>query len=177
MKLKPKSYFTLFYILFFAVVIIGSLGYTRKARLIPLVVAIPCLGMSIAQFAFDLGKGRKKGRSIEDDLFHGVMEKVIHQEVVTEKEKEEEKTGEEKTKAFFKIIGWILIFYLSIFLFGFLIAIPLFTILFMRFERERWLLSAACAAGLWLTIYLSFSVAARISVYDGLIFQLLSGGE
>lgn len=177
MKLKPKSYFTLFYILFFAVVIIGSLEYTRKARLIPLVVAIPCLGMSIAQFVIDLGKGRKKGRSIEDDLFHGVMEKVIHQEVVTEKEKEEEKTGMEKTKGFFKIIGWIVIFYISIFLFGFLIAIPLFTILFMRFERERWFLSAACAAGLWLTIYLSFSVAARISLYDGLIFQLLSGGE
>jgi hypothetical protein len=177
MKLKPKSYFTLFYILFFAVVIIGSLGYTRKARLIPLVVAIPCLGMSIAQFFIDLRKGKKKGRSIEDDLFHGVMEKVIHQEVVTEGEKEEEKTGMEKTKAFFKIIGWILIFYLSIFLFGFLIAIPLFTILFMRFERERWFLSAACAAGLWLTIYLSFSVAAKISLYDGLVFQLLSGGE
>jgi hypothetical protein len=176
MKLKPKSYFTLFYILFFAVVIIGSLGYTRKARLIPLVVAIPCLGMSIAQFVIDLGKGRKKGRSIEDDLFHGVMEKVIHQDVVTEGEKEE-KTGAEKTRGFFKIIGWILIFYLSIFLFGFLIAIPLFTILFMRFERERWFLSAACAAGLWLTIYLSFSVAAKISLYDGLVFQLLSGGE
>jgi hypothetical protein len=176
MKLKPKSYFNLFYILFFAVVIIGSLEYTRKARLIPLVVAIPCLGMSIAQFALDLRKGKKKGRSIEDDLFHGVMEKMIHQEVVTEGEKEE-KTGMEKTKAFFKIIGWIVIFYLSIFLFGFLIAIPLFTILFMRFERERWLLSAACAAGLWLTIYISFAVVAKISLYEGLIFQLLSGGE
>ena len=51
--------------------------YTRKARLIPLVVAIPCLVISIAQFVLDLvGKGGKKGRSIEDDLFHGVMEKI-----------------------------------------------------------------------------------------------------
>jgi len=183
MKLRSKSLFTLFYIAFFIAVIIGSLEYTRKARLIPLVVAIPCLAISIAQFVLDLTKEGKKGRSIEDDLFHGVMEKMIHQEVVTEEEKGEKeekkakKRGWERAKGFFQIILWIGVFYVSILLLGFVIAIPLFTVLYMRFHQERWVLSAACAAGLWLTIYISFSVIAKISLYQGLIFGLLSGGE
>lgn len=180
MKLRSKSLFTLFYIAFFIAAIIGSLSYTRKARLIPLVVAIPCLGISIAQFALDLRKGGKKGRSIEDDLFHGVMEKMIHQEVVTEDQTEEKKTkkrGWERAKGFFQIILWIAVFYVCIFLFGFLIAIPIFTILYMRLQRERWVLSVACAAGLWLTIYLSFSVIAKIALYEGLIFRLLGSEE
>ena len=187
MKMKPKSYFTLFYMAFFIVVIIGSMGYTRKARLIPLVVAIPCVGLSIAQFVLDLGKGRKKGRSIEDDLFRDVMEKVGLQEGVTEgaKEKEakkeekkmEEKSGLGRAKPLFKILFWILVFYLSIFLFGFLIAIPLFTILYMHFQKERWRVAVGCAAGLWLTVYLAFSVIAKISLYEGLVFRLLGGGE
>ncbi len=174
MKLKSKSMFTLFYIFFFTVVIIGSMGYTRKARLIPLVVAIPCLGFSIAQFVLDQRKGGKKGRSIEDDLFHGVMEKV-HQEIIPGGEEKEKKRGTEKTRAFFKIVGWIGVFYVSTFLFGFLVTIPLFTILFMRTRKERWITSVACAAGLWVTIYLSFAVIAKISLYEGLVFRLLGG--
>ena len=57
MKLKAKVYFDLFIIVFFAAVIIGAMGYTRKARLIPLVVGLPCLAMAIAQTILDLGKG------------------------------------------------------------------------------------------------------------------------
>ncbi len=186
MKIKPKTLFTLFYVLFFAIVIIGAMGYTRKARLIPLVVAIPCLAMSMVQLVADLrGKEKKKGRSIEDDLFHGVMEKMIHQEVGTEETEEKKgrkgkkgkKAGVERAKGLFKIIGWIGVFYFSIFLFGFLIAIPLFTVVYMRMQNEKWKLSAACAAGLWLTVYLAFGVAAKLTLYEGFVFRMLSHGE
>jgi len=177
MKLRSSSWFTLFYIFFFTVVIIGALGYNAKARLIPLVVAIPCLAFSIVQFILDLTRHGKRGRSIEDDLFHGVMEKMIHQEVVTEEDKKEkkEKKGEGKVKPFFAIVAWLAFFYASVFLFGFLITIPLFTVLFMRSRGERWFLSLTCAAAFWLSIWLSFSVAARIVLYEGYIFRLFGG--
>jgi len=65
MTLKPKNFFSLLYVAFFAVIIVLSTGYNAKARLIPLVVAIPCLLFSVAQLIFDLlGKEKKKGRSI-----------------------------------------------------------------------------------------------------------------
>ena len=175
MKLRSQSLFTLFYIFFFVIVIIGAMGYNTKARLIPLVVASPCLAMSIIQFILDLRKQRGKGRSIEDDLFHGVMEKMIHQEVIVAEDEKKEKKRSGKTKPFFKIVLWLLFFYVSVFLFGFLITIPLFTILFMRSKGERWLPALSCAAGLWLTVYLAFVVAARISLYEGLVFRLFGG--
>jgi len=175
MKLRSQSLFTLFYIFFFVFVIIGAIGYNAKARLIPLVVAIPCLAMSILQFTLDLRKQKVKGRSIEDDLFHGVMEKMIHQEVIATEDEKKGKKRSGKAKPFFKIVLWLLFFYVSVFLFGFLITIPLFTILFMRSKGERWLPTFSCAAGLWLTIYLAFVVAARISLYEGLVFRLFGG--
>ena len=175
MTFRSKSFFSLFYVLFFIIVIIGALGYNSKARLIPLVVALPCLGLSIIQFALDLGKEKKRGRSIEDDLFHGVMEKMVHQEVVADDEGKKGKKRRWEAMPFFRIIGWLLFFYVSVYLFGFLITIPLFTILFMRSKGERWILSLSCGAGLWLTIYLAFVVAARISLHEGLVFRLLGG--
>ena len=77
----------------------------------------------------------------------------------------------------FNILIWIGVFYVSILLLGLSVAIPIFTILYMRFHKEKWLLSFACAAGLWLTIYLAFSVIAKIALYDGIVFRYFSGGE
>jgi hypothetical protein len=43
----------------------------------------------------------------------------------------------------------------------------------MRYKEEHWTLALSCAGGLWLTIYLSFVVAAKITLYKGLIFKIL----
>ena len=175
MKLKAKSFFSLFLILFFGVVIVGALGYNPKARLIPLVIALPCLAMAIAQFILDLGKGRKRGISGEEELFREVMEKVAHQEIVIDEEEKKEKKSSIEAKKLFNSIFWILGFSALTFLFGFLITIPLFTILFMRYKKESWRLSLSCAAGLWLSVYLSFVIAAKVTLYEGFIFRLFSG--
>ncbi|NWG75669.1 MAG: tripartite tricarboxylate transporter TctB family protein [Rubrivivax sp.] len=172
MKLKAKSFFSLFLIFFFGVVIVGALGYNPKARLIPLVIALPCLAMAIAQFILDLGKGRKRGISGEEELFREVMEKVTHQEIVINEEKKEKKSSRE-ARELFNSIFWILGFSALIFLFGFLIAIPVFTILFMRYKRESWWLSFSIAGGLWLSVYLSFVVAAKQTLYEGFIINFL----
>ena len=176
MKLKAKSFFSLFFIIFFTFVIIGALQYNRKARLIPLVVALPCLAMSIGQFVLDLtGKGKGKGSSIEDDLFHGVMEKLVHQEVITDNGEKKGERDRGKGKALLSISLWLLFFAALIFLFGFYITIPLYTVLFMRSKGDSWKLSLSVAAGLWLTVYLSIAVAAKLSLYEGWVFQFFGG--
>lgn len=173
MKLKGKAFFSLFYVLFFATIIVVSMGYNHKARLIPLVVATPCLIFSVAQFVMELvGKGKRKGRSIEDDLFHGMMDKV-HLEIPVEADVPKKKR-DRSLKPFLKIVGWILAFYASVFLFGFMITIPLYTIVFMLLHGERWLTAGACALGTWAVIYVSFSVIAQITLHEGLVFTLLS---
>ncbi len=54
MKLKGKHYFDIFWIIFFAGIMITSFGYRYKARLIPLVVTSPCLAFAIVRFIMDL---------------------------------------------------------------------------------------------------------------------------
>lgn len=172
MRLKAKDVYNLFFVLFFLCVIIVSFGYNPKARLIPLVIGFPCMAMAIAQFFLDLGKERKKGQSMEDELFQGVMKKVFQMEIGEDQQEKKKKGGSEKSRRLFESVFWILCFVALIYLFGFLIAIPFFTILYMRYKRERWVMALSCAAGLWLTVYLSFLVAAKITLYEGLVFRL-----
>ena len=170
-KTIVQHLFNLFIIVFFVATIITSLGYNAKARLIPLVIALPCLAMILYQFAADLlGKQKKKGISVEEELFLKTMEKV-HQEVVVEKK--EKKTDREATLALLNSVGWILAFVILVYLFGFLITIPLFSVIYMRAKGDSWVLSISVAAGLWLTTYLAFIIFAKISLYDALIFRLL----
>ena len=173
MRLKAKHFFDIFLILFFVVVIIIALGYSSKARLIPLVVALPCLAMAIYRFAVDLTGKEKEGLSGEDVLLKDIMDRV--EVAVDHKEKKEKISSEEKRKRFFNIGVWILGFVLLIFLFGFLIAIPVFTLFFMRYHKESWILSLSCAVGLCVSVYFAFVVIAKATLYEGLIFRLFSG--
>ncbi len=177
MKLKPKAYFDLFLIVFFGAVVIGAMGFNAKARLIPLIVGLPCLTMAIAQFILDLGKGGKKGISGEEELFKGVMDKLIHQEIVKEKEGGEKKAKKEsgEAKRFFTTVFWVLFFVGCLYVFGFSMAIPLFTIFFMRYKREKWILTLCTAAGLWVIIYVAFAIAAGIDLYPGLVIEMIRG--
>ncbi len=173
MKKNVQTFFNLFLMAFFIAVIIASYGYNAKARLMPLVIAFPCLAMVLYQFISDLrGKKEKKSMSIEDELFHKTMDKV-HVEVV--EEKKEKKTDKEEAIALLKSGAWVLFFCLMVYLAGFLIAIPVFTIIFMRYSDDGWVVTLSTAFGLWLTFYLTFTVFTKIALYDALIFRLLEG--
>ncbi len=175
MKLKGKHYFDIFWILFFGGIMITAFGYRYKARLIPLVVTIPCLAFAIYRFIFDLRGKEEEGETGEDILLHGIKERV---EGLSEGFKQKEKaklSPAEKRRRFYDIALWILIFLGLIFTVGFLYSIPIFTIAYMRIKKESWVLSILCAAGLCLGVYLAFVVGTQSYLYEGLIIPLLRG--
>lgn len=172
MKAKVQIFFNLFLIAFFSAVIIASYQYNVKARLMPLVIAFPCLAMLVYQLLADLRGKKDQDVSIEDEMFLKTMEKV-HQDVI--EEKKEKKTDREETIGLLKSAAWIMAFCLMVYLCGFLITIPVYTVIFMRYSDDGWMLSLSVALGLWATVYISFTVLAKISLYDGLIFRLLEG--
>jgi len=172
MKLKGKHYFDLFWILFFAGIMITSFGYRYKARLIPLVVTIPCLAFALYRFYADF-KGKEEGGGTgEDILLHGIKEKI---EGTSEGYKQTEKKKldpAEKRRRLIDIILWFIIFLALIFIVGFLYAIPIFTFAYMRLHKEKWTLSILCAAGIWVGVYLAFVVGTQSYLYEGLIIPL-----
>lgn len=171
MKAKARIFFDLFLMAFFIAVIIASYQYNAKARLMPLVIAFPCLAMIIYNFIADArGKKEKKVISLEDEMFLKTMEKV-HVDVM--EEKKDKKSDREEAMGLLKSGAWIILYCLMVYLFGFLITIPVYTVIFMRYNDDSWTVTLSTAFGLWLTIYLVFSVIAKISLYDALIFRLL----
>ena len=173
MKAKTRIFFDLFLIAFFVAVVIASYQYNAKARMMPLVIAFPCLAMLAYNLISDLrGKKETKVISLEDEMFLKTMEKV-HAEVM--EEKKEKKTDREEAIGLLKSGAWIILYCLMIYLFGFLITIPVYTIVFMRYSEDSWTATLSTAFGLWLTIYLVFTVLAKISLYDALIFRLWEG--
>jgi hypothetical protein len=172
MKNKGQHIFNFFWVAFFILIISRSLTYNPKARLIPLLVAAICLVLAIGVFIGEIRKKDKKsGLSGDDALLDGIMKKV---DVAAEAGEEKKKvSAEEKKRRFFDAVLWILGFVLMIYLVGFLIAIPLFTFLFMRAKKESWTLSISCSLGLLAGVYLAFVKLSQSTIYEGIIFRLL----
>ncbi len=73
------------------------------------------------------------------------------------------------------IIWWCLGYLAAIWLVGFIIAIPVFTFLFLRFgARERGWLSFAMAAGCFIFLYGLMSMALHTPFPEGIIFQAIA---
>jgi hypothetical protein len=175
MKFEGKNWFGLFWIVFFAGIMITSLGYGYKARLIPLVVTIPCLAFSIYRFIVDLKGKEKHGPTLEDELMKGVMHTVEEVAGGHKKKKKEKLSLEEMRKRFFDVALWIIAFIVMIYVLGFLIAIPLFTFAYMKIKKEGWVISILCTVGIWLGVYLAFVVGTRSYLHEGLLIPLLRG--
>ncbi len=170
MKFQVKHWFSLFWVLFFALIIYVSFGYQYKARLIPLVVAIPCFCFSLYRFYVELA-GKEGAAEEEDARLKEIKEQVGE---ISLGHKESEKIDQaEKTRRFFDILMWIAIFLVLIFTVGYLIAIPVFTLAYLRFKKETWLLSALCSIGLTAGIYLAFVIGTDSYIYEGLVIPLI----
>jgi hypothetical protein len=167
MRLAGKVCFDIFWIIFFGGILIISLGYNPKARLIPLVVSIPCVAMAAYRLVVDLKGKEEKGLSTEKELTKGIMERI---EGVTAPQKKKEKIApEEKRRRLLDITLWILIFTGLIYVLGLLYAIPIFTFSYMRSKKEGWVLALACALGLLVCVYLAFIVGTKSQLYEGLV--------
>jgi TctA family transporter len=74
-----------------------------------------------------------------------------------------------------EIVWWCFGYLTAIWLIGFVIAIPLFTFLFLRFgAREKWQLSFAMAAGCFAFLYGLMSMALHTPFPEGLMFRAIA---
>jgi hypothetical protein len=174
MKFKGKHYFSLFWVLFFAGIMLVSLGYHYKARLIPLVVCIPCLGFALYRFYVEMwGKKEEEGITAEDLLLKGIKD-VVGGSSEGYKQKDKVKIDPaEKRRRFFDILLWVAIFLVLIFTVGFLIAIPVFTFAYMRVKKESWLMATLSSIGLTTGVYLAFVVGTESYLHEGLLIPVI----
>jgi hypothetical protein len=69
--------------------------------------------------------------------------------------------------------AWVVGFVLCLYLLGFIIAIPLFILSYMRWLGTRWRVTIACTILTPLLIYIVFELVLGIELYRGLILAYL----
>lgn len=71
--------------------------------------------------------------------------------------------------------AWFLGFCLAIYLLGHLIAIPLFSLSYVKWRGKSWVIAIAAAACITVFIYILFPVAFKSELYPGVVTELIFG--
>ncbi len=143
--------------LLFALLVVIGMRYNALARLLPMVVAVPGLILTAIQFIRELRSSLKAetAASLEEK-----KKETLSPQEVQRREKE--------------AVGWLLAFFVLIYLFGFSIAILVFVLLFTKvFGRESWKLSIGMAVVLWAFVVVVFEQAMKSALYPGVILEWL----
>jgi len=152
MKIKGETIFALILLAVFVVLVGVGTGYSRKARMLPLVLGIPGLilagvivSRSCARPGPTPGKAAPQERSADEQA--GDQKKVLI------------------------MIGWVALLITMIWVFGFLITIPVYMVLFLKTRGEKWPLTLGLALGSWAFLYWIFAVTLKIILYPGILFN------
>ena len=144
--------FALLLTLVFAYATVTALALPEGAKLFPLAIAIPSLVLAVLLAVISL---RSRGTTVPPKPPDPDDDPTL--------------TPEDQTRRTAEIALWFLGIFAAVYLLGFLVAIPVSAIAYLRFAaREGWVPSAAVAALCWLVVF---------GVFDRLLHVPLPAGE
>ena len=130
-RLSYGALFSFGMIVVFACALWPALSWSPRARIFPVAIFGPLLILTIANFINDLRR-----QPWTETINQAIAEADL-----------DEATFRKRTRG---ILGWILGFFLAIWLLGFELGIPLATFIYLKVAaRERWLTSLLVTAGSW----------------------------
>jgi TctA family transporter len=158
-----QALFALFFVAIFAFVVyeanFGFGSWEPRAALFPLAIGIPCLILALLTAVVELFRA---ARPVPTES--GMPVEPVH-----------EVTPHEARNRTIAIAGWIIGFFLIIWLLGFPLASALATLLYLKFSsNERWVTSAGLALIAWGFFYGMFDYGLHLPFPDGLLLDWLN---
>jgi hypothetical protein len=154
---KDTLYFTLLLLAFTLVIIFMSIGYDRDTRLMPLLIGIPTFFLIVLQVLFQFYP--KLQRFFEIDIFSP-----------SGSAKQSKRAQEDKGSLLFPV-ALVCSYFILLLLLGFLVATPIYLMVFFRLQGKLSWPKCILAAGIaWLLLYLVFSVGMKFILFEGLLF-------
>ncbi len=130
MRFPTRILFTLGVVILSAYAVISSRDWPLTMSLFPLIVGVPVLVLSLIQLGMELYQLRSAGGMKREDTGDLQVDLNMNSGVVAAK------AG--------KFFGWILGFFFCVWVLGFFIAVPLYTLLYLKLDaKESWKLSIA----------------------------------
>ena len=135
-------------------IVLQSLTFTGQGGLAPLVIGVPTLGMLLIAL----------GAQILPEFFKSLAP--------AKKTSEEASLDVASWAKATPVIAWTGGLFLLIFLIGFNLSIPLYTLSFLRFHGNvSWTKSFIAAGALWLLIYIPFDLLLHKPLFEGILFD------
>lgn len=132
----------------FAIMVGLAFTFPGEARFLPLVIGIPGLVLSAAQFAIEL-----RGKD-EDEKVYSADDRMAE----------------------LKMFGWFFAFIAGIILFGFPYAGPAIVGLYLHFSwGEKWYVSLGAAAFAWAILHGIFDYMLGLPLFEGLVYEWIYG--
>ena len=137
----------LLYLALVLLVVVPSFGFDGQAGLVPLVLGIPTLVLIL----FSLVRELLSPRAAPDDS----AEVAPWARAVP-------------------IVAWLAVFCVLVFLIGFLLTIPVYVVLFLRyFGRLSWQRCAIAAVAVWTLVYASLKFLLHRILFEGVLFDAI----
>ena len=156
-RLKADSYSYVGVMAIALVVIVLGLRMTYfESKLLPLLLGSAMLILAMAGLWRDIRAQGKAG-------------------AVTAKEPETDRSEQRAGvwRGYWLALSWVAGFVLTIFIFGYLIATPLYVFSYMKAHKQRWLTIIICTLATLPIIYFGFQVALNVELYPGVLFLWL----
>ena len=174
MRIKGKSIFGFIMLGIILMLVVPCLGYSFTAKIFPLIVGAIGLVLITLQLIIDVipaGSGKSGKPTEKKDLLRDEMvEKEIAQTKLLPTETRKKRNKE------INIFTWVIGLIGLIYLVGYLITVPLFIFLFLKFRASAsWLLSITLVIVMEIVIYIGFMTILHIPLYKGLVFLLIFG--
>lgn len=155
MRLNDRSLFSLILLAMFVVMFIGAWDYNARARLFPVVLSAIGVFMSAAQLLVDLWPGRLR------------FLRIVEHKGLLAGHKIEQSMGsaprELNWPGTWLIFVWLAGFLVLLRYVGYLVAVPTFIALYIRFGgRQPWRQAVLVAGGTGLFMYLLFHLALKM---------------
>jgi len=153
-----RKYNIVFLTILFVVMIaaiVATLSYPVKARLFPFIV----IGISIILLMGELTKAFFAIRSPRQD---GGLKR----------EKQPENGNANSRKIFWGMLAWIGGLAMSIWILGYIVALPLYTFIYLRLHDQKWRWAISLSIAMFIIVYIGFNTLLKIPLYEGLIFLL-----
>ncbi len=150
--MKVSTLFTGSFLLFFLVLLVISLHYPAEVRLFPWLFIIPGIILGVLQILKET-RAEEEG---QEELKFGAWLRLI----------------KNPEQGYLAALLWIAGLLLSLYLVGFVLAIPIFTILYLRTHGESWLFSLTLTVLGWGILFAVFALGLKMTFYKGLLFAL-----
>jgi hypothetical protein len=168
--LRHEAFFTFALLLFMLAMLAATPHLGRVARLVPLLIIVPTLGLLAFQLVGDLVP---RFRRIHEDVERARWLPLPKRQAREDRDRGSEQVAPRAGGALGRL-GWTLFLPVMIYGLGFGVAVPVHALVYLRrFSRERWSLSLAIPAGLGCLVLLLPRLVPAVSLWPGWIWVRL----